>query len=344
MNFHVSLRPGHSEFGTAGLRVCSGFVTLATELYFRHFMTLFSAGSTGSRAWRSVAFFIFALLMLAMTGCLVRRRTKVAVESHPAPPLKTASLPDLLGLIQKQEESIKTLEATATIEPSVNSPSKGEIVHYRDVRTFILIRRPAFIRMVGLYPVVENKAFDMASDGETFRLYIPVKNRFIMGKNRSEHRSKSALENLRPQVILDSLLLKGPEPGKEQAVLESYSEAGTAYYIVHIIRVVPGQMGVLERNIWFDRHALDVVRIEMFDSDGEVGTDVLYAGYSPVSGIPYPQEIIVERPKDLYGLHLSISNLQFNQPVGEDKFVLDQPPGSELIDSDQMPLAAAEGR
>jgi outer membrane lipoprotein-sorting protein len=311
----------------------------------REFMTLLAAGSAGSKPRRFMALFIFGLLLaLMLTGCLVRRRTKVAVVSSPAPALRTASLPDLLALIQKQEESIRTLDATATIEPSVNSPSKGEIVHYRDVRTFILIRRPALIRMIGLYPVVENKAFDMSSDGETFRLYIPVKNRFIIGKNRGGRRSKSTLENLRPQVILDALLLKGPEPGKEQAVLESFSEAGSAYYIVHIIRVVPGQIGVLDRNIWFDRHSLDVVRIEMFDSDGEEATDVLYAGYVPVSGIPYPQEIIVERPKDLYGLRLSITNLQFNQPVGEDKFVLDQPPGTELVDSDQVSLAAEEGK
>jgi outer membrane lipoprotein-sorting protein len=310
----------------------------------REFMTLFAAGSAGSKPKRFVAFLIFGLLALALSGCLVRRRTKVAVETHPAPALRTASLLDLLAIIQKQEQAIHTLDATATIEPSVSTPSKGEIVHYRDVRTFILIRRPALIRMIGLYPMVENKAFDMASDGETFRLYIPVKNRFIMGRNRSEHRSKSALENLRPEVILDALLLKGPEPGKEQAVLESFSEAGSAYYIVHIIRVVPGQLGELDRNIWFDRRTLEVVRIEMFDSDGEEVTDVLYAGYSPVSGIPYPQEILVERPKDLYGLHLSITSLQFNQPVGEEKFVLEQPPGTELVDSDQMSLAAKEGR
>jgi outer membrane lipoprotein-sorting protein len=321
-------------------RLC--YIGYSVEI--RESMTLFAAGSTGSKPRRFVAFFIFGLLALVLTGCLVRRRTKVAVEAQPAPPLKTASLPDLLAIVQKQEEAIRTLDATAIIEPSVNSPSKGEIVHYRDVRTFILLRRPGFIRMIGLYPVVENKAFDMTSDGETVRLYIPVKNRFIMGRNRSERRSKSALENLRPQVILDALLLKGPEPGKEQAVLESFSEAGSAYYIVHIIRIVPGQLGVLDRNIWFDRRTLEVVRIEMFNDDGEEVTDVLYAGYAPVSGIPYPQEIIVDRPKDLYGLHLSITNLQFNQPVSEDKFVLDQPPGSELIDSDQMPLAAEEGR
>ena len=317
---------------------------IGSSVKMRESMTLFAAGSANSKLRRFVAFFIFGLLALTLSGCLVRRRTKVAVETHPPPPLKTASLPELLALIQKQEEAIRTLDATATIEPSVNSPAKGEIVHYRDVRTFILIRRPALIRMIGLYPVVENKAFDMASDGETFRLFIPVKNRFIMGRNRGERRSKSALENLRPQVILDALLLKGPEVGKEQAVLESFSEAGSAYYIVHIIRIVPGQLGVLDRNIWFDRRTLEVVRIEMFDNDGEETTDVLYAGYSPVSGIPYPQEILVERPKDLYGLHLSITSLQFNQPVGEEKFVLDQPPGTELVDSDQMPLAAEEGR
>ena len=99
-----------------------------------------------------------------LTDCLVRRRERSRLVRR-TPSWQTASLQELLEKIKTQQDAIQTLDATATIEPSVSSPL-GEIVHYRDVRAFILVRKPAFIRMIGLYPVVQNKAFDMASDGE----------------------------------------------------------------------------------------------------------------------------------------------------------------------------------
>jgi hypothetical protein len=291
----------------------------------------------------SLVLAVLSISLWVLTGCLVRHREKIPAAIPRAPVWKTASLQELLGKIQSQQEAIHTMDATATIEPSVSYPSKGEIVHYRDVRTFILIREPSHIRMIGLYPVVENKAFDMSSDGETFRLYIPLKNRFIIGKSGKERPAKASFENLRPQVVLDALLWKGPAPGRELAVLESFTEEGTGYYIIHIIRSLPGQPPVLVRNIWFDRLTLLVVRLEMFDDEGEEVTDVLYGGYAPAAGISYPREIIINRPKDLYGLRLAITNLQFNQPLSDDKFALEQPPGTELVDADQSLASADKG-
>ena len=36
---------------------------------------------------------------------------------------------------------------------------------------------------IGLFPVVRNKAFDMVSDGTSFKLYLPAKNRFVVGRS-----------------------------------------------------------------------------------------------------------------------------------------------------------------
>jgi outer membrane lipoprotein-sorting protein len=192
--------------------------------------------------------------------------------------------------------------------------------------------------MIGLYPLVQNTAFDMASDGDTYRLYIPIKNRFIVGKGQQteEHRSASALDNLRPQHILDALLLRGPQSGKEEAVLEVSSESGN-FYIIHVLRSIPGRSPLLARNIWLERRDLSVVRLQMFDDNGEEVTDVLYSDYVMSSGIPYPREILVERPKDLYSLRLLISTLALNQPIDDEKFRLEQPPGTELTNLDQQP-------
>src|SRR3990172_6133710 len=153
-----------------------------------------------------------------LNGCLVQKRTKLP----PAPPaaLQSATLDELLEKVHKQQEAIQTLDATVEIEPTVSSAQKGEMVTYRDVRAFLLIRKPAFLRMIGQYPVVRNTAFDLASDGEQFGLYIPSKNRYITGNSREGKRGKSALENLRPQHILDALLVEGLQPGQEEAALE----------------------------------------------------------------------------------------------------------------------------
>ena len=37
--------------------------------------------------------------------------------------------------------------------------------------------------MIGLFPIVRNKAFDMVSDGTEFKLSIPAKNKFYVGHN-----------------------------------------------------------------------------------------------------------------------------------------------------------------
>jgi len=291
------------------------------------------------------ALLILWILLWGLSGCLVRRRERIPVAATPAVPVwRTASLQELLEKIRTTENGIKTLDATATIEPTVTSTRSGEIVNYRDVRTFILLRQPAFIRMIGLYPVVQNKAFDMTSDGEQFRLYIPAKNQFFVGKSQGdEHHSSSALENLRPQHILDALLVKGPEPGKEEAVLEVYSDGTNSDYLIHILRTIPGKWPVLARKIWIERRGLSLARLQVYDDNAEVVTDVLYSDYFESSGIAYPREIIVERPKDFYALRLLISNLTLNQPIEDEKFHLDQPPGTELKNLDPQSESKNEG-
>ena len=75
------------------------------------------------------------------------------------------------------------------------------------MRGYIRFRKPADIRIVGLYPVVRNKAFDMVSNGTDFKLYLPSKSRFIVGSNDFPARSANHIENLRPQHFLEALMV-----------------------------------------------------------------------------------------------------------------------------------------
>lgn len=278
------------------------------------------------------------LALLVFSGCAVRQRQKL-----PAPTLvpawQKATLEELLEKIRAQQDAFQSLQATVEIEPSVTSRQKGEIVQYRDVRAFLLILRPAFLRMIGQYPVMRTTAFDLASNGENFQLYVPSKNRFIIGKSRGEGHSESALENLRPQHVLDALLWQAPVAGEEKAVLEAASQGERKFYVVHILRSEPGGSFLLARNLWFERQGLTLERLQIFDEDGEEVTDARYSDYGEFSGVAYAQKIIMDRPQDNYGLTLTFSKLEFNQPIETDTFRLQQPPGTELVNLEKQSLS-----
>ena len=60
---------------------------------------------------------------------------------------------------------------------------KGHVTDYKEIRGYVLARKPASLHMIGLMPIVRTTAFDMVSDGQQFKLWIPPKNRFVIGKN-----------------------------------------------------------------------------------------------------------------------------------------------------------------
>jgi len=74
--------------------------------------------------------------------------------------------------------------------------------------------------MIGLFPILQNHVFDMASSGKEFKLWIPPKDQFIVGDNDGARPSAEPVGNLRPQVIYDALLLRAVDRQNELAVLE----------------------------------------------------------------------------------------------------------------------------
>src|SRR4029077_4072451 len=103
---------------------------------------------------------------------------------------------------------IDNFNATVDMTPALGTTEKSRVTEYKDVRGYILFRKPSDIRIIGLYPVVRNTAFDMVSNGSDFKLYVPVKNRFLVGSNEVQRPSENTLENLRPQHFLEALLVR----------------------------------------------------------------------------------------------------------------------------------------
>jgi hypothetical protein len=154
--------------------------------------------------------------------------TKTTVPQSAKPVVRDATQEELLEKYNQIALGVKTVNATVELKPTAGSKYSGVIEEYHEVKAFLLAARPAEIRMIGQAPVVGTTVFDMTSDGETFRVWIPSKNKFLVGQVATERASNKPIENLRPQHLLDALLW--PEIRKEEAVLFEESNDDTARF------------------------------------------------------------------------------------------------------------------
>jgi outer membrane lipoprotein-sorting protein len=224
--------------------------------------------------------------------------------------------------------------------PALGSAEKSKITEYKDVRAFILFRKPGEIRLIGLYPVVRNKAFDMVSDGTSFKLYVPARNRFLVGRNEIEQPSQNKLENLRPQHFLEALLVRPIDADHDKLLLENFTDEDNAFYVLHVVRVNGGGELQLARTIWFNRYNLTLSRQLIFDPAGNILTDARYTDWRRYDNVAFPKHIEIDRPRDEYAVVIDIVKMDINNGVSDDKFVLDQPEGTTLQVVGQAPEPA----
>src|SRR5947208_10489411 len=218
---------------------------------------------------------LVVVITFPLTGCLFRSH-KVQPREVSKATLKTATQAELIEYVNTQAARVQSMQATVDIDTSVGGVKKGKVTDYKQIRGYVLARKPAMLRMIGLLPIVRNRAFDMVSDGQIFKLWIPPKNRFVIGRNDIEtHNIQQPLENLRPQHIYDALLLPEIDQKNEIAVLEGATQAVTdpktkkpleqANYVLNVIRHDPDGRWILSRKIFFDRVNLSPYRQIVYD-------------------------------------------------------------------------------
>ena len=282
------------------------------------------------------------LASFPLSACLFRTH-KVPQELAPVA-LRTASKPELVAYVNSEAAKIQTMQATVDIDTAVGGAKKGKVTEYEQIRGYVLARKPAMLRMIGLLPFIRSRAFDMVSNGQEFKLFIPPKNRFVIGQNNVSTRNpQQPLENLRPQVIFDALLLREISPDERPLLMDDVEmvsgEKGHKYqqpdYVILVIRSQGENNWVVSRKIFFNRTDLLPNRQQIFDETGTVVTDARYSNYKDYGALQFPSKIEIKRPEEEYDITLTIVKLDLNQPLSDDKFVLAQPPGTQVIHLDQ---------
>ena len=286
---------------------------------------------------------LLATLTAFSCGCADRGvKGHTIIKPSEIPVAKEATREELLNVYNLIARGTKTINATVELKPTAGSKYSGVIDEYHEVKAFLLAARPSEIRVIGQAPVIGKTVFDMASDGETFRVSIPSKNKFLVGPVGGERSSSKPIENLRPQHLLDALLW--PEIRKEEAVtLTEFNDEKGRYYVLTVLR--GGYQVEVLREIWFDRTDLQVARMQTFGSKGSLLSDIFLTDWQTTDNAAaqsttaaaasaitsFPRTIRIERPHDDYKLDLQVTKITLNEEIPAERFKLEQPAEAELV-------------
>jgi len=287
---------------------------------------------------RTVAAFSAMLLPLTLSGCFILSTTRRLPVPKAPTITQTVKPEDLVAQLNQRWDVLNTLVATVEIQASVMKTKEGVAKDYTTFRGHILIRKPESLRVYGQVPILGTTMFDMASDGKTFTLYIPSRNKAVRGPNTVKKKSASQVENMRPGFFFDAIVVQGLEPDDWYGVVadsETVEDAARKHlysvpeYILSISRHKPGSQQLQPvRVITFHRDDLLPYQQDLYDDEGNLETEVFYSNYADFGTSRYPSTVTIRRPLEEYQIVLTVEKVVENMALTDDQFQVKLPEGT----------------
>jgi outer membrane lipoprotein-sorting protein len=271
----------------------------------------------------------------ALTGCLTH--TRIVPKTRAPDVVLDATLDQLLKQVNNRFDSIQTINASVQIAAATGGGRQGQVVEHPSFSGYIFLRKPEDLRVLLRVPILGSQALDMVSDGKDWKLWIPPRHLAMVGTNKVTKPSANGLENLRPVVFFDSLLVRGlgsdqivalnndtrivENPKNKKDLIEEPD------FDLDILEQPRGQTARTARVIHISRSNLLPYQQDIYDPDGNVVTSAYYSNYQTFNDIPFPMKIEIKRPLDQYTLTITITKLTLNQKLEDDQFELKIPDG-----------------
>jgi outer membrane lipoprotein-sorting protein len=287
---------------------------------------------------RNGACLAMTLALPALNGCLWHTRR---VQQAKMPENVLSAEPEqLVQIINKQYDAVSTISATVTFTATEGGTLKGEQTTYASFSGYIRLRKPDSLRVIGFLPVVHTRAFDMASNGDTFVLLIPPKNKVVEGTNTITKPSANALENLRPFIFFDSLLIRkiGPD---DLLLVTTDSPTGMnpktrklefqpEYLLTVLNREGGGNVLTAKRVIHFSRLNLRPIEEDIYGADGQVQTQTIYGPPQTFGTEQFPGTVTIKWPLQEQQILVTIQTLHINLPLEDSTFQMEIPKGMQV--------------
>ena len=262
---------------------------------------------------------------------------------------------------------------------------------YRSADGDVVVQRPSKIYMRVQVPVIKTDVAQMTSDGTNFRVAILQDDcsgkckKFVIGSNNADYSKlqkelKSAdlgsgkgikenvtsFANLRPQHFTDAMLVRPidaanvytqstifqVEEDEAQQKKSAIRKVTRGYYLLdEFTKGASGNLAIVRR-FWFDRvGGIRLARQQIFDTHGEVASDILYGKPGNLTDTGeytnLPLEITVTRPKEKYSMKLTYQTpetVTIGKTFPETAFELENTWGLQEVDLDKMLREVSAGQ
>ena len=251
----------------------------------------------------------------------------------------TASAAQLIGSVNRRCDAIQSLAAIVDFQVIAGGPKKGKQTNTTSFSGTILERKPASLRVVVRLPVVGNTAVDLAAEGQTFTLLVPVHNEAFEGADSVTTESQNPLENIRPRLFSDSLLIGCIAPSdlvtltsETKTLLDPKAKHLIAQpdYDLLVLRHKGSQELTTQRVIHFSRADLIPYQVDIYDQNGSIQTEAMYGPMETFGKTNFPKTITIKRPWDELQILITFEKLTVNLPLPDDKFELTIPAGTTI--------------
>lgn len=277
-------------------------------------------------------------LTAGTTGCFSTTRL---VQKTQAPDVYRSAPVDVLEkIISDRDAAMKTLNLQVLVTASVGGSKEGKVTEYTSFKGYIFIQKPSNVRVILQLPLIGSRALDVVGDANTFTLVHATAGHgdvWMTGSNVVPNPSKNGLENLRPPVFLDSLLVPGVKDDEYVALTESTRvlQPQTKHqaaieepdYDLTISKTVRDHILQPVRVVHISRVNLLPFQQDIYDDHGQVVTQATYEAYQAYGDQQFPTVITIKRPLDEYTLKIAVTKLTVNQPFDSDQFELKIPDG-----------------
>jgi hypothetical protein len=251
--------------------------------------------------------------------------------------VQSATPQELVSQINQRWGALNSMTAKVDIQATEFKTAEGLEKDEPTISGYIVMRKPNQLRVVGTDFGI--KVFDMASDGSHFTLLIPHDNVAFEGANTVVEKSPNPLLNLRPDFFLDAIAVRGVDPGNEYMVAgdsETIEDPSRKHlyieqeYTLSLMQPKQGPEKLPLRVITFHRDDMLPYDQDVYDSQGNLESQIRYSNYTQFGAVKYPSKITIKRPQEGIQLVLTIDNVQENVAVTDDQFQVKIPAGTTI--------------
>lgn len=279
---------------------------------------------------------LVTLLLAASLSCGAVKERKVVTVPPAYAAAKTASLSDLVELVNGRYAGVNSLTVSKLdVEFTGGSIEDGYFEKYRTAKGYLVASEPSSVFVNILNPLTSSSVLVMASHNDEFQIWIPSRNQFVTGRTDVKTDEDNPVYNVRPLHIMEGILIESIPVQNPQFkyYVEEDKDQAYKYYVLGIFRSTPDSPVLeLQRKIWIERSTMHLRRQHYYSGSGLTSV-IRYEDSVEIGSKLVSTRVAIDRPIERYTISFDFKpeTVELDRKLKPDSFTLRVPAGAEVV-------------